>query len=160
MKVPSRNIQIVDYNPSYSEAFKQINKEWIEHYFKMEEMDEKILNHPQKYILDDGGHIAIALLNGEPVGTCALIKSHLKDFDFELGKMGVSPKAQGLGVGFQLGMNVIEKARALGAKNIFIESNTVLQTAINLYKKLGFYEIKGVATPYERCNIILQLDLN
>ena len=40
----------------------------------IEESDRKMLNDPKGYILDRGGAILIALLDGEPVGTCALIK--------------------------------------------------------------------------------------
>lgn len=150
-------IQIVDYKPEYAEAFKTINQEWIEQYFEMEEMDRKALEHPKDYILDKGGHISVALLDKKPVGVCALIKMHHTDFDFELAKMGVSPKAQGKGAGYQLGMAVIDKAKDLGAKAIYLESNTILQPAIKLYHKLGFVEITGMETPYKRCNIQMEL---
>lgn len=153
------NIQLVDYHDSYRKAFKELNQQWIEHYFTMEEMDYKVLENPEEYILNNGGCIVFALLNKEPVGTCALIKSHYEHFDYELVKMGVSPKAQGLGVGHKLGLAIIEKAKSFGAKKIFIESNTILKPAINLYRKLGFVEIEAIATPYERCNIQMKLEL-
>ncbi|NKI32749.1 GNAT family N-acetyltransferase [Croceivirga thetidis] len=146
-------IQIVDFKDSYSAAFKTINQEWIEQYFEMEEMDRKALEHPKEYILDKGGHIVVALLDDEPVGVCALIKMNHPEFDFELAKMGVSPKAQGMGVGYKLGKSIIEKAQNIGAKTIYLESNTILKPAINLYRKLGFTEIKGIETPYQRCDI-------
>lgn len=155
----SKNIEIVDYQPIYKKAFKALNVAWISTYFEMEEADYKALDHPQTYILDKGGYIAIALLNEVPVGTCALLKMNHEQFDFELAKMAVSPEAQGLGIGHQLGKKVIEKAKALGARSLFLESNTKLQPALRLYKKLGFQEMEHIPTPYERCDIQMQLNL-
>lgn len=153
----SRNVQVVDYRPEYKAAFKQLNEEWISTYFKMEESDYKSLDHPEDYILNKGGHIFLALYQGEPVGACALIK--MENDTFELAKMAVSPKAQGLGIGWLLGNAAIDKARALQAKRVYLESNTVLKPAINLYHKLGFKKITGVPSPYERCNIQMELVL-
>ena len=152
-------ITIVEYQEAYREAFKTINQEWIEQFFEMEEMDHKALDHPKEYILDKGGHIAVALLQEEPVGVCALIKINHPNFDYELAKMGVSPKAQGLGAGYLLGKAIIKKAQSLGAQTIYLESNTILKPAINLYKKLGFKEIEGIETPYSRCDIQMKLEL-
>lgn len=154
-----QEIKIVDFIPSYRDAFKSLNEEWIMKYFEMEEADFKALDHPQTYILETGGYIAIALLDNEPVGTCALMKMDNELFDFELAKMAVSPKAQGLGIGYQLGLKMIEKANVLGATKIFLESNTKLKPAIQLYKKLGFNTIEHITTPYERCNIQMELVL-
>jgi ribosomal protein S18 acetylase RimI-like enzyme len=73
--------------------------------------------------------------------------------------MGVSPKTQGLGIGYLLGRACIEKARALGARRVYLESNTRLKPAINLYHKLGFRKVAGPPSPYERCDIQMELVL-
>ncbi len=143
----------------YKEDFKKLNEEWITTYFKMEKADHKALDDPQGYILDKGGHILVALYREEVVGVCALIKMDDPEYDYELAKMAVSPKAQGKNIGWLLAQAVIEKARSLGASNIYIESNTALKPAISLYHKLGFEKVVGRATPYERCNIQLRLVL-
>jgi DNA-binding MarR family transcriptional regulator len=153
----SRQVKIVPYNDLYADAFRKLNEEWISTFFKMEEADHKALDHPKEYILDNGGEIVVALYNEEPVGVCALIKMNDPDYDYELAKMAVSPKAQGKNIGWLLGQAIIEKARSLGAKKIYLESNTILKPAINLYHKLGFEKIGGRATPYERCNIQMEL---
>lgn len=150
---------IVAYDDTYKSAFKSLNEEWIVKYFKIEEMDRIALNNPKEYILDKGGYIAVALLDGEPVGVCALLKSYYPGFDYELAKMGVSPKAQGKGIGKLLGNHIIAKARSLGAKKIYLESNRILKPALSLYDKLGFREIVGASSPYERSDIQMELDL-
>ncbi|WP_342647085.1 bifunctional helix-turn-helix transcriptional regulator/GNAT family N-acetyltransferase [Mucilaginibacter sp. CSA2-8R] len=153
----SRDVEIVDYQPKYKQAFKDLNEEWITTHFKMEESDYKALDHPEEYILNKGGYILMALYHDEPVGTCALIK--MENHTFELAKMAVSPKAKGKGIGLLLGNAAINTARQAGAKQLYLESNTVLKPAINLYHKLGFTKIIGVPSPYERCNIQMSLKL-
>ena len=153
----SGQVQIVDYKPSMQPAFRQLNEEWITKYFRMEESDYKALDHPQEYILDKGGHIFMALYKGEAVGACAVIP--MDDGGFELAKMAVSPRAQGLGIGFLIGQACIDKARQLGAHRVYLESNTALKPAINLYHKLGFRKVAGPPSPYERCNIQMEMVL-
>jgi DNA-binding MarR family transcriptional regulator/predicted GNAT family N-acyltransferase len=152
-------VQIVNYMPKYQKVFRALNEEWISTYFKMEEADYRALDNPKGYILSRGGHILVALYNQEPVGVCALMKMEDKEYDFELAKMAVSPKAQGKNIGWLLGQAIIEKARSLGASKIYLESNTKLKPAINLYHKLGFQKVAGRPTPYERCNIQMELVL-
>ncbi|TYP98956.1 MarR family transcriptional regulator with acetyltransferase activity [Tenacibaculum adriaticum] len=152
-------VTIVAYDAKYHKAFKELNEEWIRTYFKIEVADSMALDNPKEYILDNGGHIFIALYNNEPVGACALLKNNTIISDFELAKMAVSPSAQGLGIGLLLANAAIDKARLEGAKEIYLESNTVLVPAIKLYQKLGFQKVSGFSTPYERCNIQMILKL-
>lgn len=158
-KREAAKVTIVDYQPKYKAAFKALNEEWISSWFKMEAADYKSLDHPEKNIIDKGGHIFVALYNEEPVGVCALVKMDDPDYDYELAKMAVSQKAQGKSIGWLLGQAIVEKAKALGARNIYLESNTILKPAISLYNKLGFKKIAGRPTPYERANIQMTLDL-
>lgn len=153
----SKDVQIVPFESQYLEAFKTLNVEWISKYFEMEEADYKALDNPKEYILDKGGKIFVALYQNEPLGVCALIKMNDSEFDFEMAKMAVSPKAQGKNIGFLLGQAIVNSAREQGAKKIYLESNTILKPAINLYYKLGFQKVFGLPTPYKRCNIQMEL---
>ena len=153
----SLNVKIIDYTPQYQQAFRDLNEEWISKYFKMEEADYKALDAPQEYILDKGGCILVALYKNEPLGVCALIKMDDPDYQYEMAKMAVSPKAQGKNIGFLLGNAIIDKAKSLGASKIYLESNTILKPAINLYHKLGFNKVASRNTPYERSNIQMEL---
>jgi DNA-binding MarR family transcriptional regulator/GNAT superfamily N-acetyltransferase len=155
----SKAVQIVTYEEKYQTAFKALNEQWISTYFKMEEADYKALDNPQTYILDKGGKIFVALYENEPVGVCALIKMDDPDYDFELAKMAVTPKIQGKNIGWLLGQAIVQAAKDLGASKIYLESNTILKPAINLYQKLGFVKVVGRSTPYARCNIQMELKL-
>ncbi|MGE8525101.1 bifunctional helix-turn-helix transcriptional regulator/GNAT family N-acetyltransferase [Chryseobacterium rhizosphaerae] len=155
----SKEVEIVDYEPKYQTAFQALNEEWISNYFKMEDADYRALDNPEEYILRKGGKIMVALYHNEPLGVCALIKMDDPDYDFELAKMAVSPKAQGKNMGWLLGCAMISAARESGASKLYLESNTILKPAINLYYKLGFQKITGRPTPYQRCNIQMELNL-
>jgi len=155
----SAAVTIIDYQPGHQQAFRKLNEEWITRWFKMEEADYKALDNPKGYILDKGGYILVALYENKPAGVCALIKMNDPEYDFELAKMAVSPHAQGKNIGWMLGNAAIEKAKAAGARKIYLESNTILKPAINLYHKLGFKKIAGHPTPYERSNIQMELEL-
>jgi DNA-binding MarR family transcriptional regulator/predicted GNAT family N-acyltransferase len=154
----SEQVIIKDYEPEHQSRFRDLNVEWIEHYFKLEKKDLESLNDPKGFILDKGGHILVAAYKGEIMGVCALLK--MDDETYELAKMAVSPAAQGKSIGWLLGKACIEKAKALGAKKLFLESNTRLVPAINLYHKLGFKKIVGKPSPYERSNIQMELVLD
>jgi DNA-binding MarR family transcriptional regulator/predicted GNAT family N-acyltransferase len=154
----SQEVVIKDYSPEHQQDFRDLNAEWIEHYFKLEKKDLESLNNPQGYILEKGGHILVAEYQGEVAGVCALLK--MENATYELAKMAVSPKFQGKNIGWLLGKASIEKAKKLGASKLFLESNTRLVPAINLYHKLGFKKITGAPSPYERANIQMELELN
>lgn len=155
----SKDVKIVEYEPKYQSAFKALNEEWISTFFEMEEADYKALDNPNEYILNKGGKIFVALYKDEPLGVCALIKMDEQNYDFEMAKMAVSPKAQGKNLGWLLGQAIIDSAKQLGASKIYLESNTILKPAINLYQKMGFEKIVGHQTPYKRCNIQMELNL-
>jgi len=156
----SNDVQIVNYEPRYAMAFKELNEQWISSYFKMEDADYKSLNNPEGYILENGGHILVALYHGQPVGVCALIRMDGREYDFELAKMAVSPAAQGKNIGWLLGSAALDRASEMNAKKVYLESNTILKPAINLYHKLGFQKIAGQPTPYRRCNIQMAVDIS
>ena len=60
---------------------------------------------------------------------------------------------------YRLGEAIKKTAKELGASKIYLESNTSLAPAINLYYKLGFQKITGRPTPYQRANIQMELNL-
>lgn len=152
------DIRIVDYAPKYHDAFKALNIEWISKYWKLEAPDFSALNDPEGYILNQSGALLIALYKGDPVGCCALIKMDVDNY--ELAKMAVSPKVQGKGIGLLLGNKIIERAKLMGAKRLYLESNSVLVPAVRLYEKLGFSHIEGTCSPYDRCNVQMELRLS
>ncbi|UKB79760.1 GNAT family N-acetyltransferase [Chryseobacterium sp. MEBOG07] len=156
----NNEVTIIRYQPEYKEAFKVLNEEWIKTFFVMEASDYKLLDHPEEQILNKGGYIAFALLNGEAVGTCALVKAKDEPLTFELSKMAVSPKAQGKKIGYLLGMTLIDLAKNLNAEKVVLETNSVLVPAIKLYEKIGFVHVPIVDAGYDRVDVQMELTLN
>ncbi|QLC67653.1 GNAT family N-acetyltransferase [Flavobacterium sp. LPB0248] len=153
-------VEITTYKPKYLKSFKDLNIEWISTYFEVEPNDVKALDHAEEYIINKGGEIFSAILDNEVLGVCALIKSDGKNYDYELAKMAVSPKAQGKGVGLLLAKSAIKWATEKGASKVYLESNTKLKPAIKLYEKLGFKEVEGLSSSYNRVDIQMMLILN
>lgn len=152
-------VEIVGYKPEYAKYFESLNVEWLEKYFHVEEYDKKVLSNPEDYIINKGGDILFAKLNGEIIGTCALLK--FPDDEYELTKMAVTEKAQGHQAGKKLGQAIIQRAKELNAKKVFLESNKILTPALTLYRRLGFvnaYRDFGKSM-YERANVYMELVL-
>ena len=153
----AEDVTIVPFRRAHAAAFKALNLAWIREHWAPEPEDLHALDHPQANIINKGGYIAMAVAEGEVVGTCALIKRD--ETTYELAKMAVADAAKGKGIGQLLGEAVIAKARELGAERLYLESNTILRPAISLYRKLGFVRISGPPSPYARCNIQMELEL-
>ena len=143
-----------------AKAFKDISVQWISKYWSLEEKDYYSLDHPKENILDKGGKLYMIDLDNEPVGCCALFP--IENNGYEVAKMGLLEKCRGHGVGKKLLQSVIEEARGLGAKWLYIESNSVLTPALKLYESCGFQHIpveKRKQSPYQRCNVFMDLYL-
>lgn len=82
------------------------------------------------------------------------------EYDFELAKLAVDPESRGTGIGEKICRAALERARQLGAQKIFLESNTILKPAINLYRKLGFRELREYHPAYERGDIQMELTIS
>lgn len=149
-------VEIVEFSDKYADAFASLNYQWIEKFFGVEEHDREQLDDPRRYVIDSGGQIFFALVDGVAVGTVAMIRLNYESF--ELAKMAVDPKFQGFNIGSKLIRECIDFAKREGMKFIVLESNTKLFPAINLYKKFGFKETAlDPNSPYSRVNIRMEL---
>jgi ribosomal protein S18 acetylase RimI-like enzyme len=151
-------LEIIPFHQKYAQDFYNLNIEWLEKYFFVEQYDEKVLSNPKEYIMDAGGFIFFIKKEHKIIGTIALINQNTF---FELSKMAISPKYQGLKIGQQLMEYCINFAKEQQWQSITLYSNRKLVPAINLYKKVGFIEVpleKDVH--YERANIKMLLTLS
>ena len=150
-------IQIVDWDPSHQEAWKNLNIAWISKDYEVEQIDLDTLDYPEKYFINDGGAVLLAQMDGVIVGTVAL-----QPFGagvLELAKMTVAESARGLKIGELLGLAALERARQLGDTRVFLLSNTKAYQAINLYFKLGFRCVAMDNADFKRANIQMEVRL-
>lgn len=153
---------ILDYHDDLAGDFYTINAEWIRSMFRMEATDEKVLSDPRGMIIDRGGHILFAALGDMGVvGTCALMP--IEQGVFELTKMGVLEMARGRKVGEQLLDAVLERARAMAMRELFLLTSRKCTAAIHLYEKLGFRHdadiMERFGKRYARCDVAMAYPL-
>ena len=156
-ETPMNDVYIVPYEPRYQPDFKRLNLEWISKYFTVEPHDLEQLDQPEQHVLPNDGQIFLANAGDEIVGCVAMVNTGTTGF--ELAKMAVSPAMQGRGIGKQLCMAAIDYARQLGVKTVWLESNRVLTPALAMYKSVGFREVPSMETPYARCDIRMEINM-
>ena len=150
------NLKIVPFNKDYKPAFEFLNRAWIEEYFVMEEEDLKTLQNPESYVLEKGGEVFFAILDGEVVGTAAMIQTDKGIY--ELAKMAVARQFQGLGIGKKLLSRCIDFSKEREATEIFLITNDSLKPALSLYLSFGFVlNDQNDDNRYERGNTKMNL---
>ena len=129
---------IVPYEPRFREGFAKLTQAWIEQYFYLEPSDYEMLADPQA-ALDGQGELFLACRNGEVVGSCGFrVRA---DGVHELIKLGVAPEVRGRGIGSTLVRTVLEAVRQRGAERVELLSHSLLQPALELYRKAGFQSL-------------------
>ena len=129
-------VTISGYDDGEAGTFARLSREWLERYFTVDERDRKYIDHPRESIIDQGGEIFFARLDGEVVGTVAAIRHDAESV--ELAKLAVTERAQGQGIGRKLSEAVIAWSREAGARKVVLVSASQLAVAIALYERLGF----------------------
>jgi ribosomal protein S18 acetylase RimI-like enzyme/DNA-binding MarR family transcriptional regulator len=148
-------VEVVPFTPELRDDFYRLNAEWLERFFHIEEVDHRVLSDPEGSILAGGGRIFFARSGDRVLGTCALMQE--EPGVFELTKMAVDPAAQGLGIGRKLIERAIAEFKSMGARELFLETNTKLAPAIRLYESVGFEHQPAVreGTHYSRANVYM-----
>lgn len=155
---PRGKIRILNYSPKLRKYFEALNREWLEKYFSVEAIDKKYFANPESMILDKGGDIFFAEVDGQVLGTCSLLK---EGSIWELAKMAVTESARGQGIGEKLVKEAIKRAEHAEAKKLMLVTNSRLIPAIKLYKKLGFYEtFRGQHPKYKRGDVVMEMALS
>jgi ribosomal protein S18 acetylase RimI-like enzyme len=151
-------VRIITFDPAYAKDFADLNYEWIAANYGIEDHDHDQLDHPVASVLEKGGEIFFALVDGQVAGTVAMIR--IDDHSFELAKMAVSPKFQGRKLGDLLMNACVDFGRSKKAASIILESNTKQVAAISLYRKHGFVEVPlDPNSQFVRANIRMELVL-
>jgi ribosomal protein S18 acetylase RimI-like enzyme len=142
------------YKSGDQSCFEAFNRQWIEEFFEMEPVDNQVLKNPDVHILASGGAIHVVCVGNVVVGTVAL--KYVGPTVFEFTKMAVDRPYRGRKIGKAHAVAAIKLARESGAESIVLYSNTILASAIALYKSLGFVEMP-LDGPYKRSNIKMEL---
>jgi GNAT superfamily N-acetyltransferase len=154
-------LAIEGFSPALAGAFRSINEEWIREYFVLEAADRKSMDDPVASIIAPGGEILFVRdsNSGEILGTCALVNHG--DGVAELAKMGVTRLARGRGAGLLLVRGIIGRARAMGFRRLFLETNSILLPALKIYQQVGFVTLPAPRnSDYQRADVYMELPLD
>lgn len=147
-------IEIIPFESRYASDFKRLNLEWLEKYFEVEPPDVEVLSQPH-LIVKRGGALLLAKCGDEIIGTCAVI--HESDGHFEISKTSVTASFQGHGIGRRLLYAALDAFNGLGGKELHLETNSVLTSAIALYESAGFVHAqRPTPSPFARANVYME----
>jgi N-acetylglutamate synthase-like GNAT family acetyltransferase len=151
---------IREFQPGDETAFRNLNEQWIIRYFRVEAKDEATFRDPQKAIIERGGRIFIASVDGQSVGCCALLR--IDSDEYEVAKMAVTPGQQGRGIGRRLLQRAINEAQHMHARRLYLETNHRLENAVRLYESVGFRHLDPsmvIPSPYDRADVYMEMIL-
>ena len=90
------------------------------------------------------GRLLLCTVDGVPRGCVAL--HAITPEDCEMKRLYVEPEARGLGLGRLLVTRVLEEARAMGYRRVFLDTLPSMARAVAMYEALGF----GDVPPYRQ----------
>ena len=151
-------LRIVEFRDELAGAFHDINAEWINAMFIMEDVDRHVLQNPRETIIDAGGAVLFVEFEGQGiVGTGALRCS--ESGQLELTKMGVKSGLRGLKAGEFLLDALIERAATMKPDRLYLLTNKRCEAAIHLYEKSGFEHdaelLEAARHHYDRCDVAM-----
>ena len=153
-------LEIIPYAKEHGPVFDRLNRAWIKEFFTVEPLDELVLTQPEKYIIEPGGEIWSAKLDGKIVGSCALLV--LEPGMFEFTKLGVDANVRGRGVARALLRHCMTRAKERGAHTLRIYTSRRLIPANKLYVSEGFVEVEmspAQKTRYRRADVMYDFAL-
>jgi len=147
-------MEIVEFEPAHAEAFRVLNEAWIGKYFAIEAKDREVLDDPHGKIIAKGGRVFMAIKDGVAVGCAALLK--MDDGGYEVAKMTVSETLRGSGLGRMLMQRCIDAGAEMGARRLYLETNSSLGPALGLYRAMGFCDLAPIETAYVRADVFME----
>jgi len=154
-------VTVMTWHAQYKADFYQLNYAWLEKYFnaQLNHLDKQALNTPESYYLARGGYIWFALLDNIVVG-CIALADH-NNGRYEISKMAVDEQYQGYGIGRKLLLVALNKARELSAKQVYLETSSLLPKALTLYQHMGFTIAAhpNGKSDYSRSDIYMELTI-
>ena len=141
------SINIV-YGYDYKDEIKSLFTEYTEYlvendiefkkYLEIQKYDNEIENPEDKYGMP-WGRLYIAFYENQVAGCIALRK--LNETECEMKRLYVKPEFRNKGIAKMLVEKVISDSKEIGYSSMLLDTLPFLQTAIKMYKKIGFYEI-------------------
>lgn len=159
------SIEIV-YGYDFKDEIKSLFTEYTEYlvendskfkeYLEIQKYDDEIEHFESKYGLPCG-RLYVAYYENQVAGCIALRK--LNDKECEMKRLYVIPEFRNNGIAKALVEKLVSDAKEIGYSSMLLDTLPFLQTAIKMYKKMGFYEIECYNNSPMDNSIYLRLDL-
>jgi len=125
-------------------------------YLNIQNYDKEIRDLSCKYGLPQG-RLYLAYCGSEPVGCIAL--RMLDHKNCEMKRLYVRPQFRKQGIGRMLCDKIIADARSIGYKHMLLDTLPFLDTAVRMYREIGFYDIPQYNDSPLDTTIFLKLNL-
>ena len=126
-------------------------------YLDIQNYDEELLHLPTKYGRP-AGRLYLAYLDGVLAGCIGLRR--IDEENCEMKRLYVRPAFRGKGIAGKLVAQIISEAREIGYRRMLLDTLPFLQSALKLYRKVGFYEIGCYNDSPMETSIYMALDLD
>ena len=126
-------------------------------YLDLQDYNNELDNLNEKYGLPNG-RLYIAYIDNQAAGCIAL--RQLSDSECEMKRLYVKPEYRGKQIGKSLVEIIINDAKEIGYKSMFLDTIPALKTAIDLYENMGFYQIPPYNNSPVEKTVFMKLDLN
>ena len=120
--------------------------------------DNDILDIEKSYSENGGIFLVSENSEGNIIATAALFRE--SDKVCTLRKMYVVKNYRGMGLGKILMEQILQKAASLNFREIMLETNAGMFSAIRLYEYYGFIKTDGTVPSSPRCNVVMKKKLS
>lgn len=125
-------------------------------YLEIQNYDDEMRHLENKYGMPKG-RLYLAYFDEELAGCIGLKK--IDSANCEMKRLYVRPQFRGKHIGNVLIQQIIDDAREIGYAHMLLDTLPFLQSAIHMYRKLGFYEIQRYNDSPMASSIYMKLDL-
>ena len=125
-------------------------------YLDIQTYDEEIQHLESKYGQPEG-QLYLAYFDNQLAGCIGLKK--IDSANCEMKRLYVRPQFRGKHIGNVLIQQIIDDARKIGYAHMLLDTLPFLQSAVRMYKRLGFYEIQRYNNSPMTSSIYMKLDL-
>lgn len=125
-------------------------------YLELQHYEDEADHLKEKYG-PPAGRLYLAFCRGEPAGCIGLRR--LDGESCEMKRLYVRPCFRGKGIGRLLAEKIIADAREAGYRHLFLDTLPFLQSALRLYKSLGFCETARYNNSPVAASVFLKLEL-
>lgn len=147
-------MELVKFEEKYRQAFIDFNTDWIISNFGFLEEHDKETFEKIDEELRGGAMIFFAVENETPLACCMSMPMDGKTW--EICKLGSNRNVPHKGAGTLVFKAAMNWAFEHGAERLFIVTNKKLKTALHIYEKNGFKEIKLDDYGYARGDIAFE----